>query len=145
MANKAEKPKKDKGKDKGKGKGDAKTPAREAKPGALSVSLAEHPRAVLRIKQAKDAGGLAGFVLGAYLSFHTHTAAETGLRALTAGVACYVAVWAAAVFLWRHLIVAELRSREHKMLAGELAKLEGRGLPESSVSSTERTRARATS
>ncbi len=124
---------KDKDKDKGNGKkgkaakGGAKaTPAAASKPGALSLSLAEHPRAVFRIKQAKEAGGLAGFVFGAYLSFHTHTMFETGVRALMAGIACYVIVWGAAVFLWRHLIIAELRSREQALLATELAKLEGR-------------------
>jgi hypothetical protein len=130
MAAKKDKPPKDKApKQKGKaGKTDAKAAAGSAasKPGALSLSLAEHPRAVLRIKQAKEAGGLAGFLVGGYLSFHTHTMFETGLRALMAGIGCYVVMWGAAVFLWRHLIIAELRSREQALMASELAKLEGR-------------------
>ncbi len=129
MADEQQKPsKKDKGKKDKSAKADAKAAGAPApsKPGALSLSLAEHPRAVLRIKQAKEAGGLAGFVLGGYLSLHTHTMFETGLRALLAGVGCYVIVWGSAVFLWRHLIIAELRSREQTLLASELAKLEGR-------------------
>jgi hypothetical protein len=141
VADKKDKPKKDKGKGKD-AKSDGKAAAApDAKAGALSLSLAEHPRAVFRIKQVKEAGGLVGFLLGGYLSFHTHTMFETGLRALMGGIACYVAMWGAAVFLWRHLIIAELRSREHSLMAGELAKLEGRGLPESSVTAAARTRA----
>lgn len=128
MADKEDKPPKEKKQKAKPVKAGAKVPAEAAssKPGALSLSLAEHPRAVLRIKQAKEAGGLAGFVLGAYLSFHTHTMFETGVRALIAGISCYVIVWGAAVFLWRHLIIAELRSREQTLLASELSKLEGR-------------------
>jgi hypothetical protein len=141
VADKKDKPKKEKGKKGKDGKSDAKSAAPEAKAGALSVSLVEHPRAVLRIKQVKEAGGLGGFLIGGYLSFHTHTMFETGLRALMAGIACYVVMWGAAVFLWRHLIIAELRSREHSLMASELAKLEGRGLPESSVSAGARARA----
>jgi hypothetical protein len=88
-----------------------------------SMSIAAHPRAVRRVAQAKGWGGLLGFLLGGYLSLSTHTVAEAGFRALVAGVACYAIVWAGAVFLWRHLVVAELRSRQHQLLQTELAKL----------------------
>jgi hypothetical protein len=88
-----------------------------------SLVLAEHPRAVHSIARAKAWGGLGGFLLGGYLSLPTQTLAGAGLRALTAGVVCYVAVWAAAVFLWRHLVVAELRSAQQEALATEIAKL----------------------
>jgi hypothetical protein len=103
-----------KGKEK-KGKKDTAAPE-----GALS--LAAHPRAVRRVAQAKGWGGLLGFLAGGYLSLSTHTLAEAGFRALVAGVVCYAIVWAGAVFLWRHLVVAELRSRQHELLQSELAK-----------------------
>ena len=93
--------------------------------GAAGLSLAAHPRAVRRVAEAKAWGGLVGFLLGGYLSLPTHSASEAALRALLAGVVCYVVVWAAAVFLWRRLVVAELRQAEHELLRSELAKLQG--------------------
>ena len=89
------------------------------------LTLAAHPRAVRRVAEAKAWGGLGGFLLGGYLSLPTHSAFEAALRALLAGVVCYVVVWAAAVFLWRRLVVAELRQAEHELLSNELAKLQG--------------------
>lgn len=86
--------------------------------------LAEHPRAARSVARAKAWGGLAGFLLGGYLSLPTQTLAGAGLRALAAGVVCYVAVWAAAVFLWRRMLVAELHQAKHDLLAEELAKFE---------------------
>ncbi len=93
--------------------------------GSTGLVLAEHPRAVASIARAKAWGGLGGFLLGGYLSLPTQTLAGAGLRALAAGVVCYVAVWAAAVFLWRRLVVAELRDAQQEALAVEIAKLQG--------------------
>jgi hypothetical protein len=90
------------------------------------MSIAAHPRAVRRVAQAKGWGGLVGFLAAGYLSLSTHTVAEAGFRALVAGVFCYAIVWAGAVFLWRHLVVAELRGRQQELLQSELAKL---GIP----------------
>jgi hypothetical protein len=95
--------------------------------GGSQLILAEHPRAVRGIARAKAWGGLAGFLLGGYLSLPTQTLAGAGLRALAAGIVCYVAAWAAAVFLWRHLVVAELRGAQQEALAVEIAKLRGAG------------------
>jgi hypothetical protein len=86
--------------------------------------LAEHPRATRGVARAKAWGGLAGFLIGGYLSLPTQTLAGAGLRALAAGVVCYVAMWAAAVFLWRRMLVAELHQAKHDLLAEELAKFE---------------------
>ena len=85
--------------------------------------LAEHPRAVRSIARAKAWGGLGGFLIGGYLALPTHTLADAGLQALAAGVVCYVAAWGAAVFLWRHLVVAELRHAQQERLATEIARL----------------------
>jgi hypothetical protein len=91
--------------------------------GGSRLVLAEHPRAVRGIARAKAWGGLGGFLVGGYLSLPTHTLPDTGLHALAAGVVCYVAAWGAAVFLWRHLVVAELRDAQQELLAVEIAKL----------------------
>ncbi len=92
---------------------------------SAGLVLAEHPRAVLSIARAKAWGALGGFLVGGYLSLPTQTLTGAGLRALAAGVVCYVATWAAAVFLWRRLVVAELRAAQQEALAVEIAKLQG--------------------
>ncbi|HXA55715.1 MAG TPA: hypothetical protein VNV37_12655 [Solirubrobacteraceae bacterium] len=118
---------------KGKGKGKDESRGKAAKPGKAAdgangaITLAEHPRAVRAIARAKGWGALLGFLVGGYLSLPTHTLAQAGFRALLAGIVCYVAAWAACVFVWRRLAVAELRGAQHERLSEELAKL---GLPE---------------
>jgi hypothetical protein len=85
--------------------------------------LAEHPRAVRGVARAKAWGALTGFLVAGYLSLPTHTLPEAGIVALAAGSACYVAAWAGAVFLWRHLVVAELRAAQAEALKAELARV----------------------
>jgi hypothetical protein len=111
-------------KQKGKDKEPKKKPKREvaAAAGGSGLSIAAHPRAARAVARAKGWGGLVGFLVGGYFSLSTNTFAGAGLHALIAGVACYVAVWAGAVFLWRHLVVAELRTRQHELLQAELAR-----------------------
>jgi hypothetical protein len=116
---------KDKAAEKSAAKKGKKDRAKSSEDGAGGLSLAAHPRAVRRVAEAKAWGGLGGFLLGGYLSLPTHSVFEAALRALLAGVVCYVVVWAAAVFLWRRLVVAELRQAEHELLSSELAKLQG--------------------
>jgi len=111
------------------------SPDASGRGGGSNLVLAEHPRAVHSIARAKAWGGLSGFLLGGYLSLPTQTFAGAGLRALAAGVVCYVAVWAAAVFLWRRLVVAELQGAQQELLAAELAKL-NRSLPPGGRGST---------
>jgi hypothetical protein len=120
-------------KDKKKGKGAAKPAEGSASTDGGGPSLAEHPRAVRAVARAKSWGALAGFALGGYLSLPTHTPAQAGFRALLAGIVCYVAVWAASVFLWRRLVAAELRHAQHELLSEELARL-GLHDPPSSLS-----------
>jgi hypothetical protein len=113
-----------KGKKKGK-KGDAE-PEEEQGGGP---SVAAHPRAARAVSRAKGWGGLIGFVLGGYLSLPTNTLAAAGLRALIAGVVCYVVVWAGAVFLWRRLVVLEIKGREQQLHAAAQAAAARRQLP----------------
>ncbi|HUB73356.1 MAG TPA: hypothetical protein VL979_04885 [Solirubrobacteraceae bacterium] len=92
-------------------------------------SIAAHPRAARAVARAKGWGGLAGFALAGYLSLSTSTMAEAALRALVAGVVCYVAVWAGAVFLWRRLVVLELKGRQQQAQAAAEAAAARRELP----------------
>jgi hypothetical protein len=73
-------------------------------------SIAGHPRAAAQVRRAKGWGGIGGFAIAAYLG---HQAAippdQIVERALCAGIAGYLLVWACAVTIWRHLVLAELR------------------------------------
>jgi hypothetical protein len=114
-AGKAKEPKAAKG---GKGAKDGKKAkgADAGEPGD-GPSVAAHPRAARAVARAKSWGGLLGFILGGYLSLPTNTVAAAGLRALIAGLVCYVAVWAGAVFVWRRLVILEIKSREQQIIA----------------------------
>lgn len=93
-------------------------------PSTHKPSIAEHPGAARQVRQARQAAGLIGFAVAGWTSMATSTLAETLLRALLAGIVCQVVVWAAAVALFRHLIVAELRSREHALVLAAKARAE---------------------
>jgi len=92
-------------------------------------SVAAHPRAARAVARSKAWAGLIGFGAGAYFSMPTGTVAETLARALAAGVVGYVAVWAAAVFLWRRLVILELKGREQQLVAAARARRGARELP----------------
>ena len=79
-------------------------------------SLAAHPRAVRSVARAKSWGGLFGFVFAGYVSLPTNTVAEAGVRAILAGLVCYVATWAGAVFVWRRLVILEIKAREQQLI-----------------------------
>jgi hypothetical protein len=119
----------DKGDKKGKKskKGDDDAAAQDA--GPAGPSIAAHPRAVRGVARAKGWGALVGFVLGGYLSLPTNTVAAAGLRALIAGVVCWVVAWAGAVFVWRRLVILELKGREQQLLAATHAASARRELP----------------
>lgn len=144
----APRPPEEKGKDSKAAKGnakDAKAAKKKGKKGATGSapqddepgddageggpSVAAHPRAARAVARAKSWGGLIGFVLGGYLSLPTNTVAAAGLRALIAGVVCYVATWAGAVFLWRRLVILEIKGREQQMHAAVEAAAKRRQLP----------------
>jgi len=83
------------------------------KPSPLDVRLSQHPRARRQIRQAKGWGALAACALAGYMSWHSGApVVDTALRALLWGVVGYVAVWAFAQQVWRHLALAELRVAE---------------------------------
>jgi hypothetical protein len=116
-----------KGKDAKKGKNGkkGKKGKKDDEPGEVAAgdgpNIAAHPRAARAVARAKGWGGLIGFLLGGYLSMSSSTFAEVGLRALAGGVVCYVAAWAGAVFLWRRLVIVEVKAREQQLIAATQA------------------------
>jgi hypothetical protein len=120
--------------------------ANDAESDADGPSVAAHPRAARGVARAKGWGGLVGFLVGGYLSLPTNTLAAAGLRALIAGVVCYVAAWAGAVFLWRRLVMLEIKGREQQLLAASQAPARAPGARrELPASSSKRPGARAAS
>lgn len=107
---------------KSRAKAKAAAQARAAGGDTALPSVANHPRAGAQVARARAWGGLGGFALVAFLSWQAGAPLATALaRALAAGVLLYVAAWACAVAVWRHLVVAELRAvRAHR--AAQLAK-----------------------
>jgi hypothetical protein len=123
------KPKDAKKPDKGKKKGKGKKGDTAQEPDGDGPNIAAHPRAARGVARAKSWGGLIGFVLAGYLSLPTNTLAAAGLRALIAGVVCYVATWAGAVFVWRRLVMLEIKGREQQLLGGARSVGSRRALP----------------
>ncbi len=76
--------------------------------GERVTSLRSHPSAGPAIRRAKALGGLAGFGITALIGFeHGTPFALTIERALEVGVACHLVFWAAALLVWKRLLVAQ--------------------------------------
>ncbi len=90
-------------------------PKDDEAPAGDGPSVAGHPRAARAVARAKSWAALGGFLLGGYLSMPTHTLVSAGVRAILAGLVCYVAVWAGAVFFWRRMVMLEIRAREQEL------------------------------
>ncbi len=96
---------KDKAKRKGKGKGKGKPNGSD---GVFSVSA--NPRARASIRRVKGWGGLAGFVIAGCLSLRASVPiAGAGERALIAGAAGYLLMWACSVTIGRQLMIVQRR------------------------------------
>jgi hypothetical protein len=95
--------------------------------GAEDIKVSAHPRATMQIRRWKGLGGLAGFVLMAFLSWRSGTDfVHLGLRALLGGAATYVAVWAASVYVWRQIAIAEVRHQARILAERKYAALDAR-------------------
>ena len=93
--------------------------------GAEDIKVSSHPHAKRQIRRWKAFGGLGGFSLMAWLSWRSGTDfVHLGLRALLGGVVTYVAVWAAAVYVWRQIAVAEVRERARILAERKFAALD---------------------
>lgn len=99
-------------KQKQKGKKDKKG---KKAPVAAGIAVANHPKASRQIKLLKSYVGLAAFAYAAYAAYRAGDPfPDVAARALIWGVATYVAVWAMAVHVWRHIAVAEVRAAEKR-------------------------------
>lgn len=76
------------------------------------ISVTNHPRTRCAVRRAKAAGGLLGVALCGLLGLRAGVPLlEVMVRALVAGVAGYVVLWAFAVAVARQLVIAEVRAR----------------------------------
>jgi hypothetical protein len=108
-------------------KGNDDQPTTIAPPATSDVKVSAHPRARRQIRRAKGWGGLTGFFLVAFFSWHNGADfAHTAMRAIGGGMAVYVATWAAAVYIWRQLAVAEVRQRARILAIRKIAEEEAR-------------------
>ena len=108
-----------------KNKGDQ--PTTITPPSAEDIKVSAHPRAQVQIRRWKGMGGLVGFALMAWLSWRSGTDfVHLGLRALLGGAVTYVAVWAAAVYVWRQIALAEVRERARLLAERKFAALDAR-------------------
>jgi hypothetical protein len=90
---------------------------KKTKKGAVGthVAIANHPRAQHQINVVKGYAGLAACGLAGYFAWKGGADfADVATRALLWGVAVYVAVWAMAVQVWRHVAIAEVRAAEKR-------------------------------
>lgn len=92
------------------------------------ATLASHPKAHAQIRRAKGWGGLAGFVIAAYLSYQAQVPFDQiGLRAIAAGIGGYMVAWAFAVTWWRYLLLAELNALAERQRTPPAAAAAGAG------------------
>ena len=109
----------------GKAKADKQAKAKQSKKGKKGSasgsggpSVAGHPRAAAQVRRAKGLGGVGGFALAALLGSKAGIPPDQiGERALAGGIAGYMVAWACAVTVWRHLVLAELRTLADRTLA----------------------------
>ena len=96
--------------------------------GSEDIRVSAHPRAQRQIRRWKGMGGLAGFGLMAWLSWRSGTDfVHLGLRALLGGMVAYVAVWAASVYIWRQIAIAEVRHQAQVLAERKFAALDEAG------------------
>ena len=84
-----------------------------AAPGLQSASIAAHPRAKASIRRVRARAGFGVFLL---VLVFGHMAGQTWFdatwRGLIAGLVANLIAWRCALFVWRHVLIAELRNAE---------------------------------
>ena len=83
---------------------------------APAPTLGAHPRYAAKLRRAREAAGLAGFVIALWLAHSTHSFSEAVARAIVAGLLAQLVVWGAGVLLGRQLVGAELRAHQEAAL-----------------------------
>jgi hypothetical protein len=87
--------------------------AAEAKPAVPSASIAGHPRAKQAIRRVRARAAFIVFVLVLLLGHRAGLSwFDATWRALVAGLAANLVAWRCALFVWRHILIAELRQAE---------------------------------
>ena len=77
--------------------------------------VSEHPVAARQIARLRAWAALIGFVVAFWLSRRAGLpVAESGARAIVAGLVCRLLAWAAVVTLWRQLIPAQIEARRRR-------------------------------
>jgi hypothetical protein len=72
------------------------------------TSLRDHPTAGPAIRRARAVGGLGGFAVAAMIGFDGGSPfALTVERALEVGIASQTVAWAAAVLVWKRILIAQ--------------------------------------
>jgi hypothetical protein len=95
--------------DKKEKKGDKK--GKKGKGSADGISVAGHPRAAAQVRRAKGYGGVSFFFITAFFSHKAGIPADqVAVRALIGGIGGYMLAWMCSVTVWRHLVLAELRT-----------------------------------
>jgi hypothetical protein len=95
-----------------------KAKSRKQKKAVKVIRVADHPRATRSINRTKSYAGLGAFLFAGYTSWSAGAEfVDVAIRALLWGVAAYVLVWALAVQVWRHLVIAEVRAAEQRWRA----------------------------
>jgi hypothetical protein len=80
-----------------------------------TASIGAHPRAKLAICRARSRTALIAFVLVLLFGHHAGlTWFDATWRALVAGIAANVVAWRCAMYVWRQLVIAELRLAEDR-------------------------------
>jgi hypothetical protein len=81
----------------------------------ITVSIAAHPRAKAGIRRARTRAAFGAFLLVLALNLVGDQDMFDALwRALLAGIVVNVIVWRAAIVVWRHIIIAEVRQEEER-------------------------------
>jgi hypothetical protein len=107
-------------------------------PTGEGIRLSAHPRARRHIAIAKGWGGLIAFALALKLSRGAALPWPDAIeRSVVAGVVGYLAAWAIAQTIWRHIALAELEALRKKLIkmaedqqaerAAEIAARQGQG------------------
>jgi hypothetical protein len=83
--------------------------------GAITVSIAQHPRAKASIRRTRTRAAFGAFVIVLVLNLlGNQDAFDAVWRALLAGLVVNVIAWRCAIVVWRHIVVTELRQEEER-------------------------------
>jgi hypothetical protein len=96
-----------------KGKKKQGAEATDAAPAVPSASISGHPRARAAIRRARARASFVVFVLVLLLGHKAGLAwFDATWRGLVAGLAANLIAWRCAIYVWRQVIVAEMRRAE---------------------------------